>query len=538
MSYEAVIGLEVHAQLLTNSKVFCGCSTKFGAAANTQVCPVCLGMPGVLPVLNKRAVEFAIKMAFATNCEVNPRSIFARKNYFYPDLPKGYQISQYNEPLTKKGYIDIDINPVRRLPAEGNKDANPVRSSLAGKRFASIGNLPLSEEASNRAKEVCASNKEPSNWVNGTKKRIGITRIHMEEDAGKLLHGESQEDIDYSFVDLNRAGVPLIEIVSEPDMRTSDEAVEYLKALRDILVYLEICDGNMEEGSFRCDANVSVRPIGEKKLGTKAELKNINSFKFIQKAIEYEIKRQIEVIEEGGKIIQETRLFDSDKGITISMRSKEEAHDYRYFPEPDLLPLEIDAIWIEEIKRNLPELPAAKRERFVKEYGIPQYDAGVLTASKQLANYYEECVKLYNNPKTVSNWVMGELLRLFKEDGRDINQPSAFSLQPDSFAKLLKMIDAGTISNKIAKEVFEEMFKTGKKPDAIVKEKGLVQISDESAIIKAIDDVLNANQQSAADYKAGKEKLFSFFVGQVMKATKGQANPSVLNKLLKERLGK
>ena len=482
MQYEAVIGLEIHAQLLTDSKAFCGCSTRFGAPPNTQVCPVCLGMPGVLPVLNKRAVEFAIKMAFATNCEINPKSVFSRKNYFYPDLPKGYQISQYDEPLTKSGYIDIDVN--------------------------------------------------------GTKKRIGITRIHMEEDAGKLLHGETYEDSDYSFVDLNRAAVPLIEIVSEPDMRSSDEAVEYLKALRDILVYLEICDGNMEEGSFRCDANVSVRPIGEKKLGTKAELKNINSFRFIQRAIEYEIKRQIEVIEEGGRIIQETRLFDSDKGITISMRSKEEAHDYRYFPEPDLLPLEIDAEWIDEIRRNLPELPAQKRERFVNEYGIPQYDADVLTSSKALANYYEGCVKFYNKPKVISNWVMGELLRLLKEGGRDISQSSSFKIHPEALAKLLNMIDSSAISSKIAKEVLEEMYKTGKDPDAVVKEKGVVQISDEDTLIKAIDDVLSKNPKEVSDYKEGREKLFGFFVGQVMKATKGQANPQVLNKLLKERLSK
>jgi aspartyl-tRNA(Asn)/glutamyl-tRNA(Gln) amidotransferase subunit B len=492
MSYEAVIGLEVHSQLLTNSKVFCGCSTKFGAEANTQVCPVCLGMPGTLPVLNKTAVEYAIKMALASHCKVNDKSIFARKNYFYPDLPKGYQISQYNEPLTQKGYIDIQVN-----------DAE---------------------------------------------KRIGITRIHMEEDAGKLLHGESYEDADYSFVDLNRAGVPLIEIVSEPDIRTSEEAVEYLKALRDILVYLEICDGNMEEGSFRCDANVSVRPVGQKEFGTKAELKNMNSFRFVQKAIEYEINRQIELIEDGGKVIQETRLFDSDKGVTISMRSKEEAHDYRYFPEPDLLPLQIDAAWIEEIKRTLPELPAEKRERFVKEYGIPAYDAGVLTASKELANYYEECVQKYRGqgsgvrgqeiPKTVSNWVMGELLRLLKEDGKDIAQPSAFSIQPSIFAKLLNMVDAGTINLKTAKEIFEEVYKTGKDPEAIVKGKGLVQISDEGALIKAIDEVIAANPKEVAEYKAGKEKLLSFFVGQTMKATKGQANPQVLNKLLKERLAK
>ena len=482
MKYEAVIGLEIHAQLLTSSKAFCGCSTKFGAEANTQVCPVCLGMPGTLPVLNKKAVEFAVKMALATHCKINNKSIFARKNYFYPDLPKGYQISQYNEPLTQKGYIDIEVN--------------------------------------------------------GEKKHIGITRIHMEEDAGKLLHGETLEDEGFSFVDLNRAGVPLIEIVSEPDIRTAEEAVEYLKALRDILVYLEICDGNMEEGSFRCDANVSIRPKGQKEFGTKAELKNINSFRFVQKAIEYEIKRQIEVAEDGGKIVQETRLFDSDKGITVSMRSKEEAHDYRYFPEPDLLPLMVDEAWIEEIKGTLPELPAKKRERFVREYGIPSYDAGVLTATRELANYYEESVKLFNQPKVVSNWVMGELLRLLKEDGKDISKPSAFSLQPSAFARLLKMVDAGAVNLKTAKEVFEEVYKTGKEPDAIVKEKGLVQVSDEGAIIKAIDEVIAANPKEFADYKAGKEKLFSFFIGQIMKATKGQANPQVLNKLLKERLGK
>ena len=479
MKYEAVIGLEIHAQLLTNSKVFCGCSTKFGAEANTQVCPVCLGMPGTLPVLNKKAVEFAIKMAIATDCRVNNKSIFARKNYFYPDLPKGYQISQYNEPLTQKGYIDIEVN--------------------------------------------------------GEKRRIGITRIHMEEDAGKLLHGETFEDEGFSFVDLNRAGVPLIEIVSEPDIRTSEEAVEYLKALRDILVYLEICDGNMEEGSFRCDANVSVRPMGQKEFGTKAELKNINSFRFVQKAIEYEINRQIEIVEDGGKIAQETRLFDSNKGITISMRSKEEAHDYRYFPDPDLLPLMVDEAWIEEIRGTLPELPAQKRERFVKEYGIPPYDAGVLTATKELANYYEEGVRLFNQPKVVSNWIMGELLRLLKEDNREAKE---CPVSPEKLVKLIRMVDAGAVNLKTAKEVFEEVYKTGKDPDVIVKEKGLVQVSDEGAIIKAIDEIINANPKELADYKAGKEKLFSFFVGQTMKATKGQANPQVLNKFLKERLGK
>ncbi|MBI3398630.1 MAG: Asp-tRNA(Asn)/Glu-tRNA(Gln) amidotransferase subunit GatB [Deltaproteobacteria bacterium] len=491
MKYEAVIGLEVHAQLLTNSKVFCGCSTKFGAEANTQVCPVCLGMPGTLPVLNKTAVEYAIKMALATHCRINNKSIFARKNYFYPDLPKGYQISQYNEPLTQKGYIDIEVN--------------------------------------------------------GAEKRIGITRIHMEEDAGKLLHGESYEDADFSFVDLNRAGVPLIEIVSEPDIRNSEEAVEYLKSLRDILVYLEICDGNMEEGSFRCDANVSIRPVGQKEFGTKAELKNMNSFRFVQKAIEYEINRQIEVIEDGGKVIQETRLFDSDKGVTVSMRSKEEAHDYRYFPEPDLLPLQVDEAWIEKIKASLPELPAEKRERFVKDYGIPSYDAGVLCASKELANYYEECIEKYEGQgargkgqetaaaKNVSNWIMGELLRLLKEDNKEAK---GCPVQPETLVKLIKMVDAGTINQKTAKEVFEEVYKTGKEPEAVVKEKGLVQISDEGALFKVLDAVIAANPKEAAEYKAGKEKLFTFFVGQTMKATKGQANPQVLNKLVKERLAK
>ncbi|HKZ46365.1 MAG TPA: Asp-tRNA(Asn)/Glu-tRNA(Gln) amidotransferase subunit GatB [Thermodesulfobacteriota bacterium] len=479
MKYEAVIGLEIHAQLLTGSKAFCGCSTKFGAEANTQVCPVCLGMPGTLPVLNKKAVEFAVKMAIATDCRVNNKSIFARKNYFYPDLPKGYQISQYNEPLTQKGYIDIEVN--------------------------------------------------------GEKRRIGITRIHMEEDAGKLLHGETFEDEGFSFVDLNRAGVPLIEIVSEPDIRTAEEAVEYLKALRDILVYLEICDGNMEEGSFRCDANVSVRPRGQKEFGTKAELKNINSFRFVQKAIEYEINRQIEIVEDGGKIVQETRLFDSNKGITISMRSKEEAHDYRYFPDPDLLPLMVDEAWIEEIRDTLTELPAQKRERFVREYGIPSYDAGVLTATKELANYYEESVRLFNQPKVASNWIMAELLRLLKEDNREAK---ACPVSPEKLVKLIRMVDAGAVNLKTAKEVFEEVYKTGKEPDAIVKEKGFVQVSDEGAILKAIDEIINVNPKELADYKAGKEKLFSFFVGQTMKATKGQANPQVLNRLLKERLGK
>ncbi|MEE9591104.1 MAG: Asp-tRNA(Asn)/Glu-tRNA(Gln) amidotransferase subunit GatB [Thermodesulfobacteriota bacterium] len=477
MQYETVIGLEVHAQLLTESKVFCGCSTEFGAAPNSQVCPICLGMPGVLPVLNKRAVEFAIKMALATNCRINNKSIFARKNYFYPDLPKGYQISQYDQPLAEDGSLVIEID--------------------------------------------------------GVIKRIGITRIHMEEDAGKLLHGETKEKEGYSFVDLNRTGVPLVEIVSEPDIRTAEEASKYLKGLRDILLYLEICDGNMEQGSFRCDANISVRPAGETNFGTKAELKNMNSFKFVRDALEHEIRRQVEVIEGGGKVIQETRLFDPAKGITVSMRGKEEAHDYRYFPEPDLMPLRVDDAWIEEIKEQLPELPRDKRQRFISEYGVPAYDADVLTTSKALADFYEASTNLYSKPKIISNWIMGEVLRLLKIHNKEIQD---CPITPDGLADLLKMLDGGEINAKTAKEVFEEMYKTGKDPESIVQDKGLIQISDESTLLKTIDEVLDANDESVAQFRAGKEKLFGFFVGQVMKATKGQANPQLVNKLLKERL--
>ncbi len=477
MKYEAVIGLEVHAQLLTDSKLFCGCSTRFGSEPNTQVCQICLGMPGVLPVLNKKAVEFAVKMSLAVNCLINPRSVFARKNYFYPDLPKGYQVSQYTEPLSEHGHLDIDID--------------------------------------------------------GGRKRIGITRIHMEEDAGKLLHGEGIEDSNFSFVDLNRTGVPLIEIVSEPDMRTSDEAVAYLKALRDILVYLRICDGNMEEGSFRCDANVSVRLIGAEKLGTKAELKNMNSFKYVKEAIDYEIQRQIDLVENGEKVVQETRLFDASKGITASMRSKEEAHDYRYFPEPDLLPLNVGAKLVDQARETLPELPEAKRARFITDYAIPPYDAGVLTATRELADYYEEVVKATGEPKISSNWVMGELLRLLKEDGKDVGD---CALKPSAIADLIGMIKKGAISGKMAKEVFEEMYKTGKPPAGIVKARGITQISDESELAGVIDKVLEANPESVDRYRSGKVQLFGFFVGETMKATKGQANPQAVNKILKEKL--
>ena len=477
MKFEPVIGLEVHAQLLTDSKLFCGCSTKFGAEPNTQVDPICLGMPGVLPVLNRKAVEFAIKMALAVECEVKHKSVFARKNYFYPDLPKGYQISQYTEPVAEKGRLEIEVD--------------------------------------------------------GAKKTIGITRIHMEEDAGKLLHGEGAQDAAFSFVDLNRTGVPLIEIVSEPDIRSADEAQAYLKALRDILVYLGICSGNMEEGSFRCDANISVRPVGTEKFGTRAELKNMNSFKFVKEAIDYEIQRQVDLIESGGKVIQETRLFDSAKGITASMRSKEEAHDYRYFPDPDLLPLIVTDELISEVRSTLPELPRARRERFVSEYGIPAYDAGVLTASRDLADYYEQAVKETGEPKLSSNWIMGELLRLLNEDNRDVKD---CPISPIGVADIIKMVKGGQISGTMAKEVFEEMYKTGKAAADIVKAKGLSQISDEGELAKIVEEIVKNNPDNVAKFKAGKTTVLGFFVGEIMKATKGKANPQVINKLLKEKL--
>lgn len=472
--YEAVIGLEVHAQMLTDTKIFCGCSTRFGSEPNTQTCPVCIGMPGVLPVLSKKALEFAIKTGLAMNCKISPYSRFARKNYFYPDLPKGYQISQYELPICEGGYVEI--------------------------------------------------------VVDGEIKRIGITRIHMEEDAGKNIHEATGH---YSLVDLNRAGVPLMEIVSEPDIRSPKEAAEYMKKLRTILRYLGVCDGNMEQGSLRCDANVSIRPVGQKEYGTRTEVKNINSFKFVEKALEYEIKRQIKVIEEGGRVIQETRLWDSNKGITESMRGKEEAHDYRYFPEPDLVPITADKEWINEIRTKLPELPDAKRERFVSEYGIPEYDAEFLTLEKALAEWFEEAVRSGGQPKAVSNWIMGDLTRMLNEENKGIEE---CPLNPIQLVDMLKLIDGGTISGKIAKIVFEEMFKSGKNADTIVKEKGLIQISDEDAIEKAIDEIISKSQKEVERYKAGDEKLIGFFVGQVMKATKGKANPQIVNELLKKKL--
>jgi len=477
MKYEVVIGLEVHAQLKTQSKIFCSCSTEFGKPPNANTCPICLGMPGVLPVLNKKVVEYAIKACLATHCEVQPMSRFARKNYFYPDLPKGYQITQFELPIGLNGYINIQTN--------------------------------------------------------GSPKKIGLTRIHLEEDAGKSIHGENLGRPGKSYVDYNRTGVPLIEIVSEPDLRSPAEAREYLTQLKAILDYAEVSDVNMEEGSLRCDANVSLRPVGQAELGTRTELKNINSFKFVQKALEYEIERQAKILDQGDAVVQETRLYDSAKGVTFPMRSKEEAHDYRYFPEPDLVPTVCDEAWIEAIQQSLPEMPEQKRERFVSDYGIPEYDAGVLTTSKALADYFETCVKLFDKPKIISNWIMGDLLRELKNDDKEIDD---CPVTPERLADLLKLIDDGTISGKMAKTVFEDMYQTGKPPAEIVKAKGLMQITDESALLKMVEDVIAANPGQAADYKNGKDKLIGFFVGQVMQASKGQANPALVNKLLKETL--
>jgi aspartyl-tRNA(Asn)/glutamyl-tRNA(Gln) amidotransferase subunit B len=474
MQYEPVIGLEVHAQLLTNTKIFCSCSTKFGAAPNSHACPVCLGMPGVLPVLNRKVVEYAIKMALATHCRINSQCIFARKNYFYPDLPKGYQISQYAEPLAEHGQLDIETE-------------------------------------------------------NG-KKAVGITRIHMEEDAGKLLHDEHNPA---SYVDLNRTGVPLIEIVSEPDMRSAEEAAAYLKRLHEILVYLEICDGNMEEGSFRCDANVSLRPKGETAFGIRAELKNMNSFRNVQRALDYEIKRQQYILDDGGEVVQETRLWDDSQGVTHSMRSKEEAHDYRYFPDPDLVPVEIGKDWIDDVQRGLPELPLEKRERFVNQYQIPPYDAGVLTASRALADYFEAVAKLSDKPKIAANWIMGDVLKFLNEDKKDIKD---CPIAPAALAELIRLIEGGTISGKMAKDIVDEMYRTGKAPGVIVKEKGMVQITDEFTLAKTIAGIIEANPAQLAQYRSGKEKVFGFFVGQVMKETQGKANPKIINDLLKKML--
>jgi aspartyl-tRNA(Asn)/glutamyl-tRNA(Gln) amidotransferase subunit B len=476
MEWETVIGLEIHAQLATRSKIFSGAATAYGATPNTQACLVDLGYPGVLPVLNKEAVRMAVKFGLAVNAEISGRSVFARKNYFYPDLPKGYQISQYELPVVGKGSVEIELE-------------------------------------------------------DGSSKRIGVTRAHLEEDAGKSLHEDFQG---MSGIDLNRAGTPLLEIVSEPDMRSAKEAVAYMKKIHSLVRYLEICDGNMQEGSFRCDANVSIRRKGEAKFGTRAELKNINSFHFVEKAINYEVERQIDLLEGGGKVVQETRLYDSKKNETRSMRSKEEANDYRYFPDPDLLPLEIAADLIGEVKKTLPELPDQKRQRFVTEFGLSTYDAGVLTTSRELADYYEAVVKAVgSDPKLVANWVMGELSAALNKDNRELAQsPVTVTL----LAGLLKRILDNTISGKIAKEVFEAMWAGEGDADTVIQRKGLKQITDSSALEQVIDKVIADNPQQLADYRAGKDKLFGFFVGQAMKATQGKANPQQLNDLLKKKL--
>ena len=475
MEYEAVIGLEVHAQLLTESKIFCGCSTKFGAPPNHHTCPVCMGMPGVLPVLNQRVVEFALRAAVATHCQVAVRSQWARKNYFYPDLPKGYQISMYELPIAQHGHVDITVGEQQ--------------------------------------------------------KRIGLTRIHMEEDAGKSIHDPHG---DASLVDLNRTGVPLLEIVSEPDMRSPEEAGAYLRSLRAILQYIEVCDGNMEEGSLRCDANVSIRPHGSSPFGTKVEIKNMNSFRAVEKAIHYEIQRQQEVLESGGHLIQETRLWDAEREVTRSMRSKEHAHDYRYFPDPDLLPLVISDEGLNRVSAALPELPAVRRDRLIRDYGLPLYDAEVLTARKDIAEYYEAAVRAYPAaPKAISNWVMESVLRIIKDEKLDAALTiTAWPCPPEHLGALVHLIHAGTISGTIAKNVFTAMCTSGKTPEAIIAEHGLSQVSDAEALADLVDKVLADNPDKVAEYRAGRDKLMGFFVGQAMKASQGKANPQLLNTLL------
>ncbi len=478
MQWETVIGLEVHAQLNTKSKIFSGAATAYGAAPNTQACAIDLGMPGVLPVLNKEVVQKAVKLGLATGCTIAKESVFARKNYFYPDLPKGYQISQFELPIVHDGFLDIQVD--------------------------------------------------------GQTKRIGITRAHLEEDAGKSLH----EDFDgLTGVDLNRAGTPLLEIVSEPDMRSAQEAVAYLKTLHALVRYLEICDGNMQEGSFRCDANVSVRPVGQKEFGTRTEMKNINSFKFVEQAINYEVERQIELIENGGTVIQQTRLYDPGKNETRPMRAKEEANDYRYFPDPDLLPVVLDQKYIEEVKKTLPELPPQKKARFMETLKLSEYDAGVLTASKELADFFEATLKAagQSEPKLVTNWVTGELLAALNKEHLDLSKSP---VSAENLGQLIERIHDETISGKIAKVVFEAMWSSGEAPDKIIEEKDLKQVTDNSMIEKIIDDIIANNPGQVEQYRSGKDKLFGFFVGQTMKATQGKANPKQINDLLKSKLDK
>lgn len=470
--WETVIGLEIHAQLNTKSKMFSPDSAAFGGADNEHIHTVSLGLPGALPVVNHEAIELSIKTGLALNCNIRKRSVFARKNYFYPDLPKGYQISQYDEPLCEEGYLEY--------------------------------------------------------YLGDEKKKVRIERAHMEEDAGKSTHFG-----DYTLINLNRAGVPLLEIVSGPDMRSPQEAAEYARTVRKILRYLNVCDGNLEEGSMRCDCNVSVRRRGAEKLGTKVELKNINSFRFIEKALEYEIQRQIDCLESGQTIVQETRLFDSTKNMTFSMRSKEEAHDYRYFPDPDLLPVRVTEEWIEEVRAKLPELPQQRTDRFQSEYGLPAYDAQILTQEREIAEYFEIAAKTSKNAKAASNWIMGDLLRNLNEEKKEISQSS---ISAEQLAQMIQLIDEGTISGKMAKSLFQEMWKSGKDPKDLVKELGMEQITDTSAIEKIVDEIIAANASQVEQYRSGKTKLFGFFVGQVMKATQGQASPEAVNQILQKKL--
>jgi len=484
--YEVVIGLEVHAQLLTRSKMFCGCPTTFGAAPNSQTCPVCQGMPGVLPVVNRRAIELAIRTALAFGCRVNPACRFARKHYYYPDMPKNYQISQYEEPLAEEGFLEIDID--------------------------------------------------------GATRRIGIQRLHLEEDVGKLVHEGTLETAQSSLVDFNRSGLPLMETVSKPDLRSPEEAATYLKAFRAVLVSLGVCDGNMEEGSLRCDANVSLRLRGATALGTKVEIKNLNSFRNVQRALEFEVKRQAQALDAGERIRQETRLWEADRGYTRSMRSKEYAHDYRYFPEPDLVPLRIDAKWVEEIRTGLPELPRARRQRFLTQYGLPGYDADVLTQSRALGDYYEAVLREpassagADRPKIVSNWVMSELLRVVP--GGDERAIETSPIPPRNLAGLLRLIDDGTISGRIAKDVFQKMFDSREDAPTIVDREGLTQVADETALGGIVDSVMAANPKAIDDFKRGKIAAKKSLFGQVMKATGGKANPTMVDRLLEDKLSK
>lgn len=474
--YETVIGLEVHAQLKTKSKMFCSCSTSVENRPNSQICPKCTGQPGTLPTINKTAVEMAIKTGLALHSSIQKQSVFARKNYFYPDLPKGYQISQHELPICLGGFVNISVG-------ENNK-------------------------------------------------KISIIRLHLEEDAGKSIHDQGHPE--KSYIDFNRCGTPLVEIVSGPDMRSPKEGGEYLRKLRNILVYLDVCEGNLQEGNFRCDANVSIRPKGSKTFGTRTEVKNLNSFKAVERALAYEAERQAKLLDSGGKVIQETRLWNDASGKTEPMRSKEESHDYRYFPDPDLLPLEVDEKWIGQIKETLPELAEEKSNRFVKEYAIPEYDAKVITEDRALADYYEECISIYKEPKKISNWIMTELMRELKNDEKDLKD---CPIPPKNLSSLIKMIDDGKISGKMAKDLFAEMYASGRPPDTIVKDMGLTQVSDTKVIEEAVDRVLANNPKQLEQYRSGKTALLGFFVGQVMKETKGQANPTVANEILKKKLG-